>query len=833
MSILFDGSGYITGFAAIYSGEFDITLPTITINSLNKMVFGHDDDADTFLSARTSELRLRFGGATIDLPPVASGAVISDGRITRVGTTVTFTAAGNTGTATSSATMDVRVWGAYNNGSNIFDGEISGVAYLTGAGRQDIIHDFDSGSEGGTLLVNQATDAEGNNDGTLVNFTTGGFQDDAAPSPSVANAGADQSNINAGDAVILDSSASTGVVSRVWTEITTTGVTLSDAAAIKPTFTAPSFTSLTEIIFRLTTVGSDGTDDTDDVSFFVLEDGVVASDPTITITSPYAYQTIESDALGEAIFTLSGGITDLPAGAVAQYQVDDGNWITAATDSNGNFSTDVIITRQKKITVRVSTHTDITDTVSYVTAAPTWLAWWQSNESGRGASTQNSLRNELSDTDPRPTMFKNGVWQRLADPTSEDSSGGSTWVRIAVEFAKLGIPIGVINVAVGGTSIERWLPSSNDLWDTRIMQEFNEANCGGITYTTSLGGESNVGTDSATLRSWLEEMMNALHNQFGSVHYLSYVPRSYENGLGDTLRGEFDYVIENNPYCLFGGDTSVVDLSTSGDGTHLNSSAQVNEAALIRFDAFTAEEVVSNQPPTANAGPNQSVAAGARVILDSSLSSDEDGTIAARGWVQVAGDDVTLDDANAVRPEFIAPSKNEAQRLSFDLVVIDDEGNASDPVTVHIDVAAVEQNNVLNIIDKLNFTLDNDGIVTAYPGRANRETFRFKPSSTENLILDDEGYLDLSKNDIQRVEVSIVERSSVQVISSHTDAIIIDVSRAHCRLGDLDVNSTTKAFDLTFVAYIGSDTKGVVLVAPSQEGNVSVKYYYSTIKTIQ
>ena len=244
-------------------------------------------------------------------------------------------------------------------------------------------------------------------------------------------------------------------------------------------------------------------------------------------------------------------------------------------------------------------------------------------------------------------------------------------------------------------------------------------------------------------------------------------------------------------------------------------------------------EETPNVAPTANAGPTQSVIAGARVILDSSLSSDEDGTIAARGWVQVAGDEVTLDDANAVRPEFIAPSKNEAQRLSFDLVVIDDEGNASDPVTVHIDVAAVEQNNVLNIIDKLNFTLDNDGIVTAYPGRANRETFRFKPSSTENLILDDEGYLDLSKNDIQRVEVSIVERSSVQVISSHTDAIIIDISRAHCRLGDLDVNSTTKAFDLTFVAYIGSDTKGVVLVAPSQEGNVSVKYYYSTIKTIQ
>ena len=199
----------------------------------------------------------------------------------------------------------------------------------------------------------------------------------------------------------------------------------------------------------------------------------------------------------------------------------------------------------------------------------------------------------------------------------------------------------------------------------------------------------------------------------------------------------------------------------------------------------------------------------------------------------MAGDDVALDDPNAIRPEFIAPSKESAQRISFDLVVIDDDDQASESSTVHIDVAAVEQNNILNIIDKLNFTLDNDGIVTAYPGRANRETFRFKPSSAENLILDEEGYLDLSKNDIRRIEASIVERSSVQVISSETDAIIIDVSRAHCRLGDLNVSSTTKAFDLTFTVYVGNDTKGVVMVAPSQEGNVSVKYYYSTIKTIQ
>ena len=420
MGIVFDGNGHIGGFIANLTGDFDVILPTIEINDFFGCIFS-SNSADSFIQIRESEVRLRMGegGTTVDVPPVTVPSTITDGRITRVGTTVTFTFGGNTATGTSSGVLDIRGWGRRSADAAYFLGKMSGVASITGDSDGVITHDFDGGVNGDTQLTNTSGDYD---HGTLIGFTTGGFQGAATPTPSVANAGADQSNISAGDEVILNSSASTGVVSRSWSEVTSTGVTLSDDTAVSPTFTAPSFTELTEITFLLTTTGSDGTEDTDEVSFFVLEDGVAVSDPTITILTPYAYQTKEADSLFEAIFNLTGVITDLPAGATAEYQVDDGNWITAATDSSGNFATDVIITKQQKITVRVSTHTDITDVVSYVTSAPTWLAWWQSNESGRGASTQNSVRNELADTDPRPTMFKNGVWQRLADPTSEDLS---------------------------------------------------------------------------------------------------------------------------------------------------------------------------------------------------------------------------------------------------------------------------------------------------------------------------------------------------------------------------------------------------------------------------
>lgn len=829
MSIIFDGNGHVGGFIANLTGDFDVILPTITVDSLFGCIFSKGN-TDTFLQVRETEVRLRMGngGTTIDAPPISIPSTISDGRITRVGTTVTFTFGGNTVTGTSSGALDIREWGRRSAGTSYFTGEMSGVAAIVGDSSGTITHDFDGGLAGDTQLTNTSGDYE---HGTLIGFTTGGFQGGAVPD-TVASAGPDQSNISAGETVTLDSSASTYVASRVWQEISSTGVNLSDDTAIAPTFVAPSFTELTEIIFQVTTTGTNGSTDVDFVSFFVLADGVVATEPTITLDSVYDYKTIEADIAWEAIFPVAGTITDLPAGAVAQYSINDSeNWLDIPTDAQGNFSTDVIITKQQNLSVRVSTNPTVIAQALYLTAAQTWLAWWQSNESGRLSSTQNNIRNELGAEDIRPTMFKNGIWQRLADPTSEDSTGGSVWVRIAVEFAKIGIPIGLINVAVGGTSLERWLPSGNDLWDTRIMQEVTEADCGGITYTTSLGGESNIGTDGPTLRAWLEEMMNALHSQFGSIHYLTYIPRTYPNGESDTLRAEFDYVIANNEYCRFGGDTEVVDLTTSGDGTHINSTSQGNEAGLIRFNAFTAVVEPANQPPIANAGADLSVDAGVEFLLDGTNSQDVDGTIVEWRWTQTSGDIVTLNLEEPSKPRAVSPSKIASQVLTFELVTVDDDGAESSPTFVNVNVAAVVQNNVLNIIDKISFTFEFDGLLTAFPGRANRETFRLKPSDPSGLVLED-GYFDFSENDVTRVEISVLDTTGVKIISTDSDSIIVERSKLHARMGDIPVKSSTKEFEPTISVFVGADSRGVVMTAPGLSGGPKVRYYATTARTV-
>jgi hypothetical protein len=553
--------------------------------------------------------------------------------------------------------------------------------------------------------------------------------------------------------------------------------------------------------------------------------------PSLAISSPAEQNRyMQRNASNQHTYTVSGVVSDLPANAAIRYSLDGGAYQTLDSSPSTSFSGSITVTSTQVVRVDI-----YADGVSYSSKEITLraVAWilgdGQSNMASRGLNNQSLTLEAGAQT---PVALKGSTFGIASDPMGIDSQAAGSW---QMEFLSLlanankSITYGFVNVAEGGTSVNRWIKSASDLYP-RITSAF--ALTGGFEYAITLLGETDASNSmpQAEAETKYGSFIDDKKTDFGVNTYLVNFPKINYPG-NDDIRAAFASLVAGNASCFDGGDLRPLDIAnTGGDGVHLQTDAQLSGAANAIFTAIT-EGI--NTPPTANAGPNQSVAAGARVILDSSFSSDPDGTIVARGWVQVAGDDVALDDPNAIRPEFIAPSKESAQRISFDLVVIDDDDQASESSTVHIDVAAVEQNNILNIIDKLNFTLDNDGIVTAYPGRANRETFRFKPSSAENLILDEEGYLDLSKNDIRRIEASIVERSSVQVISSETDAIIIDVSRAHCRLGDLNVSSTTKAFDLTFTVYVGNDTKGVVMVAPSQEGNVSVKYYYSTIKTIQ
>src|SRR5919109_630669 len=100
-----------------------------------------------------------------------------------------------------------------------------------------------------------------------------------------------------------------------------------------------------------------------------------------------------------------------------------------------------------------------------------------------------------------------------------------------------------------------------------------------------------------------------------------------------------------------------------------------------------------NQPPTANAGSDQSVNEGDPVALDGSASTDTDGTIASYSWTQTAGTAVTLSDASSATPSFTAPDVDSAgDTLTFELTVTDNDGaTATDSVKVTVNNVIVNQ----------------------------------------------------------------------------------------------------------------------------------------------
>ena len=100
--------------------------------------------------------------------------------------------------------------------------------------------------------------------------------------------------------------------------------------------------------------------------------------------------------------------------------------------------------------------------------------------------------------------------------------------------------------------------------------------------------------------------------------------------------------------------------------------------------------VETNQPPVADAGPDQTVRGGDRVDLDGSGSADPDGQIAAYGWEQIDGPMVELTDADTETPFFTAPEPTDGGlTLRFRLTVADDEGSEDEnTVTVTVSPAA-------------------------------------------------------------------------------------------------------------------------------------------------
>jgi predicted secreted protein len=125
-----------------------------------------------------------------------------------------------------------------------------------------------------------------------------------------------------------------------------------------------------------------------------------------------------------------------------------------------------------------------------------------------------------------------------------------------------------------------------------------------------------------------------------------------------------------------------------------------------------------NQPPTADAGTDQTVAEGSTVNLDGSSSSDPDGDSLSYSWEQTAGEAVTLDGADTATPSFTAPSvSSSGATLTFQLTV-DDGNDGTDIDSVDI---VVENSNQPPTADAGSDASANEGDLVTLDGSASSD----------------------------------------------------------------------------------------------------------------
>jgi hypothetical protein len=147
-----------------------------------------------------------------------------------------------------------------------------------------------------------------------------------------------------------------------------------------------------------------------------------------------------------------------------------------------------------------------------------------------------------------------------------------------------------------------------------------------------------------------------------------------------------------------------------------------------------------NDPPTADAGPNQNVDEGTTVTLDGSNSFDPDDGIESYLWKQISGPSVTLSDPEAVQPTFLTPDVGpDGVSFTFELTVTDVGGlQASDTAIVNViwlnDPPTANAGADQTVLEKSTVTLDGSNSSDPDDGI---ESYRWKQVAGRSVTFSD------------------------------------------------------------------------------------------------
>ncbi len=475
-----------------------------------------------------------------------------------------------------------------------------------------------------------------------------------------AVAGPDQT-VTAGSTVTLDGSNSSdaddGIVSYTWHLVTSgINITLSGSSAKKATFIAP-YTS-TALTFVLTVTDASGQSSTATCV-------VNVNDPSDPNHAPTANAGADQTVVEGATVTLNGSNSTDADGSIVSYAWQQTGGATTVTLANPNTATPTFTapnpgTSSLSLTFQLTvtddggfTATDtcmVNVTVTNTNNPPTANAGTDQNVAEYATVTLNGSASTddnavvsyswVQTSGPAVTLLPNA---RVATPTFKAPAYGSAALVFELTVTDEGNLSATDTCIVNVTS--RNLPTANAGPDQSVEE--------GATVTLDGTSSTDVTGGSIVSYAWVQT-----------------------GGAAVTLTNA------NRATCTF----TAPNPGTTAATYSFRLTVTDNEG-LTATDTctITVTPVNTNNPPTANAGADQSVAEGASVTLNGGASTD-DGGIASYSWSQTSGTAVTLSNSNTATPSFTAPQiATTSSTLVFTLTVTDTGGlTATDTCTVTV-----------------------------------------------------------------------------------------------------------------------------------------------------
>lgn len=293
----------------------------------------------------------------------------------------------------------------------------------------------------------------------------------------------------------------------------------------------------------------------------LVRSGPTPSELMISLESPDHHQIVQRDEYNTGIFPVSGSTeyaVDLIEGRYITPETDfESEWVSVAVPLSSNFyGTIEVPTGWHRLEFRFMNNGNqvALHTVNPVGVGEVFIVAGQSNSANSGDAP-------LTPTDSRVSTWGPSGWRFGYDPQpAATGNSGSPWpVAGDLLASRYDVPIGFLSVGFGGTQVDRWVPSQNDLFP-RITDALDAVEPNGARAILWHQGESNAGgTAAEDYARMLGEVVLGSREYAGYeipwiVARVSFVPNGDPVKMGWIIEGQ-NAVIDEDPLTFPGPPT--------------------------------------------------------------------------------------------------------------------------------------------------------------------------------------------------------------------------------------------------------------------------------------